>query len=427
MSRTLGGRYQLADFLGDGGTGDVWSAVDRVTGRPVAVKVLRPSLAADSWLVGRLLQARERLGALWHPSIVPLLDVVVDGTDGTALVTDLVDGTDLRTWIATRGPMAPAQAAEVVATVAEALEAAHRGGVAHGDVKPSNVLVPPPYGGQIRLTDFAIAVLVDGGSEPTAEGDVYALGLLLRDLVPGSPTLRGIADACTLHDPAARPTAADVADRLWKVIPALASPAPPPEFDGGRAGRRRTAWLVAAAATAVVLIAGGIVGARAFREAGAESPSDVFSGPASTSAGAPDLPLAAASRDQPGAQEFVKFWFAVLTYAQQTGDTEPVSAVTSPSCTQCRAAFETIRAAYAGGGSLRGGVYVVRSVAVNDLLNLERPVYEATVDRGARSTVDRNGSLRDTLPALSFSNCIMVLEWNNGWRVFEVTSRGCVA
>jgi len=69
----------------------------------------------------------------------------------------------------------------------------------------------------------------------------------------------------------------------------------------------------------------------------------------------------------------------------------------------------------------------VRSVAVNDLLNLERPVYEATVDRGARSTVDRNGSLRDTLPALSFSNCIMVLEWNNGWRVFEVTSRGCVA
>jgi hypothetical protein len=144
--------------------------------------------------------------------------------------------------------------------------------------------------------------------------------------------------------------------------------------------------------------------------------------------GAPLLPAEAAVRSERGADAFVRHWFATLSYAEQTGDTAPLDRITGPSCAQCRTAVETIRSVYADGGSLRGGVYVVRQVAVNSLLNLERPVYEATVDRSARSSLDRSGGLRATLPPLSFSNCVLVLEWADGaWRVFEVTSRGCVA
>jgi hypothetical protein len=427
MSRTLGGRYQLTELLGGGETGDVWQAVDTVTGRPVAVKLVRPRWAADPRLTERLREAREPLATLWHPSIVLLLDVVLEGTDGTALVTDLVDGTDLRQWLATRGPMPPAQAAEVVATVAQALEAAHRTGLAHGDVKMSNILVPPPYGGRIRLTDFAVDVLVHGDAGPTAAGDVRALGMLLRDLVPHDPVLRAIAEACVAPDPAARPSAADLADRLWKVIPELTvaeSPAVHPRPAARGPGRRRL--LVAAAV--LVLAAGVPVAALALRTPPAPAPpEDIVAGATPTAAGVPQVPSGAARHDPQGATEFVKYWFATMTYAEQTGDTTPVEGVTGPSCSQCRGALDTIRAAYADGGSLRGGVYVVRSVAVNDLVNLERPVYEATVDRGARSSVDRAGTLRDTLPALSFANCVLVLEWAGGhWRVYEVTTRGCV-
>jgi len=450
MLRTLGDRYQPTEFVGGGETGDVWQAVDRVTGRPVALKVLHSRLVTDLRLVDRLLRSRSALTALWHPHIVQLLDLVVE-EDSVALVTELVDGTDLRQWLAEHGPMAPAQAAEVVATVADALDTAHRAGVVHGDVKPSNILVPPPYGGPIRVTDFALAMLVRAGRRtgpvghlapevadgaiPTASSDIYSLGMLLRELVPDSPELLAIAQRCIAPSEGLRPSAADVSDRLWKVIPTLPGPVQAPARTAALVPRtpvrrpppRRTRATGIAAAVALVVV-GVLVAVWALSGPRSDPSGGTQNGTLPTTVGAPVLPAAAATRSELGANEFVRHWFATLTYAEQTGDTAPLDRITGPACAQCRTAMETIRSAYADGGSLRGGVYVVRSVAVNSLLNLERPVYEATVDRGDRSSVDRAGALRSTLPGLSFSNCILVLEWaDGGWRVFEVTSVGCVA
>lgn len=115
-------------------------------------------------------------------------------------------------------------------------------------------------------------------------------------------------------------------------------------------------------------------------------------------------------------------------YAEQTGDTAGLSAITNPSCADCQTAIATIRAAYADGGSLRGGEYVVHTVITSTHWSLDRPLYEVALDRSARSTVDRAGNSRPNLPALAFASCLLVLEWTGGrWRLLEVTSHGCVA
>lgn len=157
---SLGSRYVLLNEIGAGAMGTVWRARRRDTSEIVAVKLLRDGLAGDQDLVLRFVQERNVMRSLRHPNIATVRDFVIEG-ERLALVMDFVDGGDLRALLQRRGTLPPADAARLMAQVADALAAAHAMGVVHRDIKPGNVLIEENTG-QVRLTDFGVARIVHG-------------------------------------------------------------------------------------------------------------------------------------------------------------------------------------------------------------------------------------------------------------------------
>jgi serine/threonine-protein kinase len=166
LNAALAGRYVVERPVGSGGMAVVWRAHDVRHRRPVALKVLRPELAAT---IGaeRFHREIELAARLQHPMVVPVFD---SGEIGDLLyyVMPLVEGTSLRERLAADGPLPLADAAAIIRDVAGALEYAHRHGIIHRDVKPENILLTA---GRAVVTDFGIA---------------RALGALARD-VPLTP------------------------------------------------------------------------------------------------------------------------------------------------------------------------------------------------------------------------------------------------
>jgi len=229
----IGGRYRLERRVASGGMASVWEAHDDVLARKVAVKVLHPHLGADEQFVARFRREAVAAARLAHPSIVAIYDTCSEG--GTeAIVMELVRGTTLRTELDRRGRFAPADAAHVVAEVADALAAAHAAGIVHRDVKPANVLLSAD--GRALVADFGIAKAADGldltGTDTTlgtakylapeqvdpslgaldARADVYAAGVILYELLTGTPPFVADTEAGTafarLHRDPTRPSEA---------------------------------------------------------------------------------------------------------------------------------------------------------------------------------------------------------------------------
>jgi serine/threonine-protein kinase len=205
--RVLGGRYRLDSEIARGGMATVWRGEDPLLARAVAVKTLDPVLAEDEALRTRFRREAVAAAAVAHPNIVATYDTGED--EGIAyIVMELVEGATLRQAIDLHGPLPPARAADIAAQVADALAAAHARGLVHRDVKPSNVLVQ--LDGRVKVTDFGIAKAADQGAEDLTragnvmgtarylapeqlEGetvderaDVYALGLVLYEMLTGS-------------------------------------------------------------------------------------------------------------------------------------------------------------------------------------------------------------------------------------------------
>ena len=161
------GRYQLIELLGRGGMGEVWRAFDTATQRVVAVKVLPAQLAADPTFEQRFRREAFTAAGLNNPHIVPIHNFgEIDGK----LYVDmrLIEGEDLERTLA-RGPLEPERAVTIVEQISSALNAAHRVGLVHRDVKPSNILVSEED--FAYLIDFGIARGA-GETKLTATGNV---------------------------------------------------------------------------------------------------------------------------------------------------------------------------------------------------------------------------------------------------------------
>jgi beta-lactam-binding protein with PASTA domain len=151
---TLDGRYHVLDRIAAGGMGEVFRAQDAVLEREVAIKVLHRQLAGDRGFVERFRREARSAASLSHPNIVAVHDWgAVDGI--YYMVMEYVRGQSAREILNAEGPLAPAQAAEVILPVLSALDHAHRQGIVHRDVKPENVMVTRE--GAVKVADFGLA------------------------------------------------------------------------------------------------------------------------------------------------------------------------------------------------------------------------------------------------------------------------------
>jgi eukaryotic-like serine/threonine-protein kinase len=212
IGRLISGRYRLIAPLGEGGMSTLWRAIDEQLDREVAVKVLRPQFGADAGFAARFKQEARAAGGLSHPNIVNVYDYGTDGADGEQyIVMELVEGRDLATILQERGTLSVDDSVRVAIGVASALEVAHRKGIVHRDVKPGNILITDA--GDVKVTDFGIAralseasMTVTGttlgsvhyfspeqarGDEVTGASDVYALGIVLFEMLTGRRPFTG--------------------------------------------------------------------------------------------------------------------------------------------------------------------------------------------------------------------------------------------
>src|SRR5712691_968914 len=209
----LGDRYQLQDPIGRGGMATIYRARDRRMDRVVAVKVLREVYSTDPKFVRRFQVEAKAASALQHPNIVQVYDY--GQTDGNYyIVMELVEGTDLRRYLHSRGVLDVDRAIIIAHDVGLGLGAAHRRDIVHRDVKPQNVLVG--RNGSIKLTDFGIASVykdihaerltttgmtlgtVQYYAPEQAQGeivspaaDVYALGIVMYEMLTGRTPFDG--------------------------------------------------------------------------------------------------------------------------------------------------------------------------------------------------------------------------------------------
>ncbi|GGU35363.1 hypothetical protein GCM10010274_23260 [Streptomyces lavendofoliae] len=208
--RLLAGRYRLGGVLGRGGMGTVWRAVDETLGRTVAVKELRFPSSIDEdekrRLITRTLREAKAIARIRNNGAVTVYDVV-DEDDRPWIVMELIEGKSLADAIREDGVLTPRRAAEVGLAILDVLRSAHREGILHRDVKPSNVLIADD--GRVVLTDFGIAqvegdpsitstgMLVGApsyisperarGHKPGPAADMWSLGGLLYACVEGCP------------------------------------------------------------------------------------------------------------------------------------------------------------------------------------------------------------------------------------------------
>jgi serine/threonine-protein kinase len=178
LGRTIGGRFQIRGHIGEGAMASVFRGVDAQTGAEVAIKVMHPHLAQDRTFTGRFKREAQAASMVRHPNSVAIYAI---GEENGAhyIAMELCPGKDLKETLREEGRLTDIRAARIVATVADALHAAHQLGVVHRDLKPENVMVDrDPHSGfdLVKVLDFGIAKLVDGppkarASSPDGDSD----------------------------------------------------------------------------------------------------------------------------------------------------------------------------------------------------------------------------------------------------------------
>ena len=296
-------RYVLGAELGRGGCGVVHEAWDTLLQRDVAIKRLAQGRSSDTALREARLTARVQ-----HPAIVAVHEVFQDD-DAAQVVMEIVRGRTLAEVLA-QGPVSESEACAWIAEIADALAVAHDAGVHHGDIKPSNLMIQ--IDGRLRILDFGIAQATDAlatgdvangcagtllfmaperllGRAPDVASDIYALGMVLHELVGSlgvgrgddalalvyrklhgefpsslpnvSPALQRLILCMTHRDPSARP--ANMREARQRVLSRSGDErAPQPATSGHRVRLRTVLALLTVGLTACIVFVGG----RATRE-----------------------------------------------------------------------------------------------------------------------------------------------------------------
>jgi eukaryotic-like serine/threonine-protein kinase len=249
------GHYRIESLIGLGGMGEVYLARDEQLGRKAALKLLPDSLAIDETQLSRFKNEARSASALNHPNILTVYEIGAEG-NRQFIATEFIEGVTLRVSLA-RGRINPHRALEIAVQVASALAAAHEAGVVHRDIKPENIMLRPD--GYAKVLDFGIAKLTeqrrapgDHTSETTAvlqtrlglvlgtahymspeqargqkvdeRSDIWSLGVVLYEMVGGSPPFRGetpsdcIASILTTEPPPLSDVLPDVPVKLESIL-----------------------------------------------------------------------------------------------------------------------------------------------------------------------------------------------------------------
>jgi serine/threonine-protein kinase len=301
-------RYQPAERLDEGAIFTLFAGRDLSTGRPVALHRLRPEYARDSLFTGLLRSETRKAQRIQHPGLIAILDVWGEG-EAFTVVTEPLRGIHLKERIRRVAPFPLAVAIDIAAACAEALAAAAQAGMAHGDLRPENILVTPE--GAVKVGGFGVGAGLAAssriqltalpelapylapertqGAEPDPLADIYSLGIILYEMLgavtpflgetplavavkhlhepppplrkhcPGvPPAVEGVILKCLQKDPAARyASMADLLRDLNAIREALKmgrpldwQPSVPPAAAGARAPAAPTAAPPVAAAAA---------------------------------------------------------------------------------------------------------------------------------------------------------------------------------
>ena len=202
--KVIAGRYRVDASLGRGGMGDVYKVWDRRRAAFLAMKAIHPDMAEDKVFLRRFAREAETLSVLQHPNIVRFYGMEQDGGLSFMLM-DYVEGTTLRKLIFdSHAPFSPERVLQVAVPICSALHYAHEMGIAHCDMKPANVMVKPS--GEILVADFGIARMMEtgittsmkgmgtpsymapeqvSGKKPQPQTDIYAMGIILYEMLTG--------------------------------------------------------------------------------------------------------------------------------------------------------------------------------------------------------------------------------------------------
>ena len=230
IGRTIDQRYLIEDRIARGGMASVYRGLDYRLERPVAVKIMHPHLAEDEQFTARFMQEARQAARLAHPNIVNVFD---QGQDGplTFIVMEYLPGITLRELLRDFGVLTWEQTLDVVKAILQGLDAAHQAGIVHRDLKPENILMADD--GRIKIADFGLARAASHdtqtgqallgtvaylspelvtGSPADIRSDLYALGIMLFEMLTGTQPFKG-DQAVTVayqHANASMPVPSDV-------------------------------------------------------------------------------------------------------------------------------------------------------------------------------------------------------------------------
>lgn len=210
IGEKLSGRYQITDIVGQGGMANVFLARDLILDRDVAVKVLRFDFQDNKDAIRRFQREAMSASQLLHHNIVEVYDV--DENDQQQyIVMEYVKGTDLKTFIQQHAPLSLELTVSIMSQILSAIDIAHKNRIIHRDIKPQNILITERN--EVKITDFGIAIALSDtsitqtntllgsvhylspeqarGSSATTKSDIYALGVVLYELITGSVPFNG--------------------------------------------------------------------------------------------------------------------------------------------------------------------------------------------------------------------------------------------